>query len=124
MADRGRPSAVVDRLTAELNADYGPWLAEPRRLEDVKALMQATANELQHAGATSDVAASLQVQPSAIGAAWNAIGEAMGRARPTLQMLLRATERGRRLWQAKSNESIGNWRTAARKHFQPILSKR
>ncbi|MGD9723598.1 MAG: efflux RND transporter permease subunit [Pirellulales bacterium] len=105
---------IVDRLTTQLGADYGRWLAEAPALEDVTALMQATANELHQTGAIVDVAASLQVQPSLVGGVWNAVGEAMGRVRPTLQMLLRdATEQERsRLWEAQVNRI--NWELSDR----------
>jgi Cu(I)/Ag(I) efflux system membrane protein CusA/SilA len=105
---------IVDRLTVKLSADYGRWLAEAPALEDVTALMQATANELHQTGAIVDVAASLQVQPSLVGGVWNAVGETMGRDRPTLQMLLRdATEHERsRLWEAQVKRI--NWELSDR----------
>ena len=94
---------LVERLTTQLTAEHGHWLAEAPTLEDVTALMQATAKELHRTGAISDVAASLEVHPSLLDGVWNAIGEGLGRDRPTLQMLLLdATQHERtRLWQAQ-----------------------
>lgn len=99
----------VDRLATELTPQYGPWLADAPSLEDVTALMRATAQQLHSLGAIQDVAASLQIQPSIAGRVRGALGEAFGQEPPTLQEeLLEATKREHdELWRQQVKQI--NW---------------
>jgi Cu/Ag efflux pump CusA len=104
----------VDRLAAELTPQYGPWLADAPALEDVTALMRATAQQLHSIGAIKDVAASLQIQPSLAGRISGAIGEALGQQAPTLQAeLLQETQHERdELWRQQVKQI--NWELSDR----------
>jgi Cu(I)/Ag(I) efflux system membrane protein CusA/SilA len=94
---------VVEQLVAQLTPDHAMWLAESPALEDVAAIVRATAQNLHEAGAIADVAASLEVRPSWAAGIVTAVAEAFGGERATLpDNVLNAVEHERTdRWQAQ-----------------------
>ncbi len=68
----------IDTLVTEFTPQFGVWLSETPALEDVSAFVQQLARRFADAGHIENPVAALELQESAMAAAWHGFQESVG----------------------------------------------